>query len=568
MASKRATVLMAILLLLLLVLGYVSQPFWGPYVMGHTLGVQPPLPGVNTISGLQVRQDAEGRWMADFDYFYTGEPRSAWLRIGLFRGNEVGEKDELTAFTPVPHLERGSHHVSVEIQRPQSVRKPMSESFTTTQVRVKLVGAWEQSQPSASPNVVQSLVKTIASQQVEQVIDWPDSQTWFFNQQFAQKTTDELLKEAVAQIDDGDEGSLTQARRTLEKLISQDPNFDAGYIELARIAMKSNWGPEGLHQAETLLQSALQIRPDSVNAKILLGYVYAHQKRYKLAENIFKDAANSDTKNLWLWANWGEVLVMQGKIDQGIEKYREATSRPRTNDTYDRARLDAYWRLIALLDERNELDEAEFLYKQRAEEFRCGYSGYARFVLQRRGDPAQAIALARKAVDAHCAGPEAREVLGLAHYAAWAAAPAEQRAELLNQARVFLPVGARSLYLLASSERTVVAARKLIDTGESIDQYDNDRFNALAYAVQSRNYSIATRLIRLGARPQAPIGPAQMPVALLPVTEGDLDGIRLMKKSGVDYSKLQYQGKSVLELVRQTGDRKLIDALDPKEAVI
>lgn len=568
MASKRATVLMAILLLLLVVLGYVYQPLWGPYVTGRAPGIQPPLPGVNTISGLEVRQDAKGRWMADFDYFYTGEPRSAWLRVGLFIGNEAGDKDELTAFTHVPPVQRGSHHVSVEIQRPQSVRQPIEGNFRTTQVRVKLVGALEQSQPSPSPNVVQSLVKTIASQHVEQVIDWPDMQTWFFNQQFAQKTADELLNEAIAQIDTGDEGSLAQARRTLEKLIGNDPNFDAGYIELARIAMKSNWGPEGLHQAETLIQSALQVRPDSVNAKILLGYVYAHQKRYKLAESLFQEAATSDTKNLWLWANWGEVLVMQGKIDQGVEKYREAVSRPRTNDTYDRARLDAYWRLIALLDKRNDLDGEEALYKQRAEEFRCGYSGYARFVLQRRGDPEQAITLARKAVDAHCSDPEAREVLGLAHYAAWAAAPAERRAELLNQARVFLPVGARALYLLVSSERTVVAARKLLDAGESIDQYDNERFNALAYAVQWREYSIATRLIRLGARPEATIGPAQMPVALLPVAAGDLDGIRLMKRSGVDYSKLQYQGKSVLDLVRQTGDRKLIDALNSNGAVI
>jgi hypothetical protein len=189
-------------------------------------------------------------------------------------------------------------------------------------------------------------------------------------------------------------------------------------------------------------------------------------------------------------------------------------------------------------------------------------------MLQQRSDPAQAIIIARKALDGHCSDPMAREVLGLAHYAAWAVAPEKQRAELLNQARVFLPIGPRPLYLLASSELTVVAVRKLMEAGESIDQYDNYKFNALAYAVQSGSYSTATRLIRLGARPEAPIGPNQMPIALLPLIEGDLDGIRVMKKSGVDYSKLQYQGKSVLDMVRQTGDRKLIDALNSKESVI
>jgi Tfp pilus assembly protein PilF len=128
--------------------------------------------------------------------------------------------------------------------------------------------------------------------------------------------------------------------------------------------MKSNWGPEGLHQAEKLLASALQIRPDSVNAKILLGYVYAHQGRHKQSEALFVDASQTDTKNLWLWSNWGEVLVMQGKLEPAIQKYREAVKRPREHDTYDRARLDAYAHLLPLLEQRKDLDGMEALLKQ------------------------------------------------------------------------------------------------------------------------------------------------------------------------------------------------------------
>jgi Tfp pilus assembly protein PilF len=75
--------------------------------------------------------------------------------------------------------------------------------------------------------------------------------------------------------------------------------------------MKSNWGPEGLRQAENLLHSALQINPASVNAQVLLGYVYAHQGRSQATETLFKEASRIETKNLWLWTNWGEMYAMQ-----------------------------------------------------------------------------------------------------------------------------------------------------------------------------------------------------------------------------------------------------------------
>ncbi len=560
MASKRTTILMAVLLLL--ILGYVSQSYWKPHFSGpNSPNHQPPLPGKNTISKLAVGQDAKGRWMADFDYFYTGAPQAAWVTVTLLSSGDSLPEASLIANT-IHRIERGSHHVSTEIQRPPTIQ----QSFTTTQVVVQLRGVGvERSQTFPSPTTqAKSHDNVLASQKIEHVIGWPDFYTWFQDRQFADKTTEQLLHEAISQIDSGDEDSIKQAKHTLERLISKSPNFDAGYVELARVAMKTNWGPEGLHQAEALIKSALQIRPDSVNAKILLGYVYAHQKRYDSAKGLFEEAATTDTKNLWLWANWGEVLVMQGKVDQGITKYRETISRPHSNDTYDRARLDAYRKLITLLDKRNSIDELESLYKQRAQEYgsgNCYFSSYARFILQRRGDTAQAISLARKAVDGHCSDPEAREVLGLAHYAAWAAAPSAQRAELLNQAHVFLPAGPRPLYLLATSEKTIAAVKKLMESGESIDQYDNNKFNALAYAVQSGNHEVASRLIRLGARPDAMIGYDQMPIALLPVIDGDLNGIRLMRKSGVDYSKLQFQGKSILDHVRPSGDRKLLDAL-------
>jgi len=178
------------------------------------------------------------------------------------------------------------------------------------------------------------------SAHLDKVIQWP-----------SQDQRDFRL--AVDLIENGTTESLREARQILERLIGKDSKFAPGYIELARVAMKTNWGPEGLHQAETLLDSALKIDALSVNAKILLGYVYTHQERYREAELLFVDAARSNPIIIWLWTNWGEMLELQGKKDQAIVRYREALVRPVQDSQYNAARNDAYVQLTRLLIERN-----------------------------------------------------------------------------------------------------------------------------------------------------------------------------------------------------------------------
>jgi len=329
--------------------------------------------------------------------------------------------------------------------------------------------------------------------------------------------------------------------------------------------MKSNWGPEGLHQAEGLLSSALQIQPDNANAKRLLGYVYAHQNRFSAAEAQFADAAKSPTSNPWLWTNWGEMLVMEGKTDQAIGKFRETIKRPITHDRDDRAHLDAYLQLLAVLNRRKDYDGMEVLYKQRMAEFgACYASEYAQFKLQVRGDPQNAIDLARAALNLSCNDTDLRRVLGLAQYVAWARATGPQRGAALNEARVYLPPGPMPLYLLATSENTFLAAKQLIASGEQIDQQDNDGQTALGYALQNHDVSASRRLLELGARPDHAVGLAGVPAALIPVMESDVDAVRLMQEHGVDYSKLHFHGETALDLAKQSGNTELLDTLTRK----
>jgi hypothetical protein len=110
-----------------------------------------------------------------------------------------------------------------------------------------------------------------------------------------------------------------------------------------------------------------------------------------------------------------------------------------------------------------------------------------------------AIDLATGALHQNCDDTVSRKILGLAQYVKWAATTGPVSAESLNQARIFLPAGPKPLYLLATSDRTTPAAKKLIASGEPIDQQDNERLTALAYALQNRDLAAARRLLMLGA---------------------------------------------------------------------
>jgi tetratricopeptide (TPR) repeat protein len=533
--------------LLVLVIGYSSRSLWESSLDRPDSTTPAPLPGKNTISGLKVEKDPKGRWMATFDYFYTGEPSGALFNLELSRGVEAASAPAIPRRAAgFGRVERGAHHSSIEINRPDE-----AVATTTRSVAVHM----------------RANGQVLASEQTAQRIDWPEFSAWIIEREIAQAGPESVLARAVGLIDNGDTQSLSEAKHLLERLIGKDARHVPAYIELARVAMKSNWGPEGLHQAETLLASALQIQPESANAKVLLGYVYAHQGRYKPAEALMVEAVNSGTTNMWVWADWGELLAMQGKIEPAIQKYREGLARPRSDAANDRARLDTYWHLLALLERRKDVVGMEDLHKRRAEEFgpgSCYSADYSRFVLQQRGDSAAAVALARDAVEGQCRDARARTALGLAYYVAWASATDPQRLESLNQARVFLPAGPRVLYLLAGSERTMGAAKQLIAAGEAVDQKDNYKLNALAYALQERDHAAARRLLQLGARVDTTITEGEFPVALTPVMSEDIEGVRMMQKFGVDYSKLRYQGRTAIDEAKRTGNRRMLEALDPK----
>ena len=543
MSSRRPLVLMAVLLLVMgLYVGHTLRQLPGSPFTSPPPPPQPLLAGENSITNVVVKQRDDGQWQVSFDYFNRGQ--LAWIEadIDTVRDKDIAVPGAARAY----ELKRGANHGTLTLYHP-------GIATSSRQVIVRMM-AFDQTQPP------------LATVRVDQLIDWPHLRDYQEAQAFAKYSPAENLDRAVTLIDANDEESLRHAKVILERLIQHDARFDAAYIELARVAMKTNWGPEGWHHAEGLLSSALQIKPDSVNAKILLGYVYTHQTRYKPAEKLYAEAVVTDPPNIWLWANWGETLAMQGKYDQAIVKYKEAVGRPASTSTYERARADAYTKLLALYERKKDLDGMEALYKSGLETFgyaSCHSLRYARFLLQQRGNEGGAIEILRKALDAQCSFNDARELMGLAQYVAWSKREGTAKIEALNQARIYLPPGARAIYLLAGSEHTVKAAAQLVSSGESVDSKDNEKLNALAHAVQNEETATARRLLRMGASPSTLVGYSDLPIALMPVMSGNLDLVKLMRESGADYAKITYQGATAFDYARQTGDPDLLQALEP-----
>lgn len=554
MSSKRPVLLMAVLLVALA--GYLARPQLEELFTGANAEALPPpasqapavvLPAANGVSNLTLTQLPDGRWQASVDYAYTGQPARAQIR--------------LVQAVVMPHasIRNGESVIGMEWAKPGTHRytavlaNPNAESQYLTE---KVIG-----------RLFVSPTGDLAQVAVDHRIQWPDPVLAKVEKALADGKPEAVVQQAIALIDTGHRHELQQARSLLQALVDKSPNTDPAYVELARVAMKTNWSPTGLRDAENLITSALQIRPDSANAKILLGYVYAHQGRHRDAENLFTEAAAANPPNLWLWANWGEVLAMQGKDAAAIAKYREAVTRPPTGDTYDRARWDAYSNLLRLLALRNDLDAMEPLLKQRAGEYQgrdCFGVHYARFLVLHRADVARAVDTVRESPSPQCDAGRTRELQGLAFYVTWSQGKDPERAESLRQARAFLPVGPNLFYELASTDRAVPVAQQLLRAGEKIGVQDDRQMDALAYALRNGESAIARRLLRLGANPLAEIGTEKMPAALIPVITRDLESIRLLQRAGVDYTKVRYQGMTAVDVAKGQGDTKLQRLLDPR----
>ena len=547
MKDKRASYLMAILLALLGV--FLFKAPVEEYFSNQSVDLPAQshlLPGNDEIRRVDIVKGDDGYYYADINYFYRGGVASPVIRV-LVESPDASAFMYLNADQSAP-IKEGENNIRIEVLRPSL---PVNE-FVSKKIIVKLGDGY---------------LGWTSKKEVDFTIEWVDVNLYTSNRDFSKRTVQDLYNSAVEFIDRADRNTFDLAKKNLERVLIKDPSYIDAYPELARFAMKKSWGPEGLRQAETYLISGLAQQKNHANSHVLLGYVYAHQGKFDQASSEFKIAEQLGTKNLWLWANWGQLYRMQGEPDKAIDMYMKAVSGVRPYNTYDRARLDSYLNLFQLLEVKDNLSKVDELYMRRAVEysnFPCFHADYAAFKVEKYDDYQAAITESRKAIDSGCETPRSREIMGVANYLAWLKAPESQREAFLSQAQVFFPESPRLLYLLAKNEGTSKIIGGLNKRSSSVDLKDNDNFNALAYALIDNDVSSARRLIGHGAKLTENVGEQNFPVAMAPIFYQHKEGVQLMIELGVDLSVIKYKGFSALVYAEQIQNSEIIELIKRK----
>lgn len=549
MQGKRAAVLVALLLALVgaLLFKVLTPP--APDVTQRLTPApsKPLLDGANEIKSLSIAQGDDGYFYATVTYFYRGDLAKPEIQVMPDSPAETAARYIIDG--QVQAMEPGEHTVRIELIRP---RVP-DTAFASQKIKVAMYNGLN--------SHIAAATKEVPFQNA-----WPDASTYDLNRYVAKMSVEQLHDEAVALINQGDD--FATAKRYLELLLSKDPSYAAAYVELARYSMKTNWGPEGLKQAETYLKTGLSLQPNDAPIHSLLGYVYTYQRRYDEALAEFQTAEKSGSANLyWLWAFWGEYYAIQNQPDKAIAMYLKAVDGGRLYTIYDRARLDGYRNLFVLLNNPHGYAKADALYIKRAEEYPdspCFRSDYAAFKIASNGDYQSAIAQSRKAIDSGCASREGRQVLGLANYLAWLKSAENEKTAYFVQAQLFFPESPELLYALAAYEATSPVLDELKKRGSSVDIKDNRNFNALAYALIENNVTAAQRLIKHGAKLNETVGEQNYPVAMAPIFYQHVEGVQLMLDAGVNLTSLKFQGVSASDYAKRSQNDDIIRLIKTK----
>lgn len=551
MKERRTTILMVILLAMV-----------GVFILKPTLEIAPPivettlppkedlLPGENEIKSVELARGDDGNLYATVQYYFIGDLANPQIRV---LANSPAPYSELYWLEgqAVP-IEKGDNTVRIEIVRPYEP----TEEFTSKKITVSFVNG-----PGNSN-------ATTTKKEIDYNISWTTQLKYEKNRELARKTNDELYSESVELIDQAENNiTINNAKFYLERILLKDPSYINAYPELARIAMKTNWSPEGLKQAETYLNMGLTHKPDHANSHVLLGYVYTHQEKFDKARQAFDTAANLGTENLWLWANWGQLYKMQGDPEKAIEMYQKAVAGTRSFNTYDRARLDAYQNLFTLLDRKDLIAQAEQLHVKRADEFAnipCLRSEYAAFKLYNYQDYDGALAESRKAMTNGCNTDQSSQIMALANYVGWMKAKEDQRAAYFSQAQLLFPTSPKLLYTLATDDQTAEVLDEFKKKTISIDIRDGNNLNALTYALMENNVDAARRLIKHGAKLTEIVGEQNYPIAMTPIFYQHIEGVQLMLDQGISLSSVKFRGESAIDYAEKSQNTEIIRLVKSK----
>ena len=111
-----------------------------------------------------------------------------------------------------------------------------------------------------------------------------------------------------------------EAEKTFEKMIAKFPEEKEGYFYLGKVYVEDNRFDKALE----VFRSLMEKRPDSAGqVHIELGGIYMQQKKYREAEEEFREAVKLDPLSIPARLNLGQALAGEKKHAESLEVFTE-----------------------------------------------------------------------------------------------------------------------------------------------------------------------------------------------------------------------------------------------------
>jgi len=501
------------------------------------------LPGKNEILTIRTKKVTPETAFLEVDYFFNGRlPPPEYANLGAFVYFNDNDSDRFTGHYIMKKIEKGKHTIEIKVPRKESVKS----RHVTSKLQVQMLGA------SGSK---------LAKKVFDYEIDWPVLEKITSLDKYH---LEKNLEYAIWANDQNNTQYIREAKIKMEENIILDPAFLDSYLELARSYMKLNWNETGLRQAENVLQRALESNDKFANAHVIMGYVYTHTNRYNLAEAAFKTAEKLGTDNLWLYANWGELMLAQGNEKAALEFYSKATARPRKLDRNDRPLLASYKSTINILFKQKNWKKVDETYQVLLNNFQdkeCVKYEYSRFLLFNKQDYEKAMQVAKDSLHLKCYKPEQIKTLIAAIYLAkWANVPdknSENAKELKRNAKTLQLDHVKMFYFLAQSNNSKKIIEELEKTGLSINDRNHEEMTALGFAVGENNYEASINLVALGADVNKTVSKDGWSPLMIAVSNQNEKLVKALIDAGADYNHKTKSGISIHDLVDQFGNAEI-----------
>lgn len=214
------------------------------------------------------------------------------------------------------------------------------------------------------------------------------------------------FKRAVALLDGyrGNSASLEAASIDLKNILVRNPRYAPAHREMARYFImqghisSQRFEPGSLEAAESAINKALEIDPKYAEAYVLLGHLYRMMGRHREALEALEKAEKLGTNDPWLYNNWADLLIDEGKYEEAVRRYRNVIDSKTPNKKAMGAALEGVIRYYVSI---GKLDMADSFYRKSIAfepDSAWGYGNYAQFLLCKKDDYENSIVRSRQAL--------------------------------------------------------------------------------------------------------------------------------------------------------------------------